>query len=184
MLGSMRTARDAAGTVESFDRFLDLTGIVDTIGPAYIPCEAIVRQPELIDAVGVSFADPRQDGLGVTDCDDELPLPPQFAAFAAAAIDAATASTRCTEARRAVAVPLYQRFLIVLQLHRQGPQPPLKPSVARDAAAFAEGHAPQASAAEADLTAYYASELHLPDAAGAAHAAIGQLIDEAFAACP
>jgi uncharacterized protein len=184
MLGSMRTARDAASTVENFDLFFDLTGIVDTIGPAYITCEAVVRQPQLIDAVGVSFGDRRQDGLGVTDCDDELPAPPQFAAFAAAAIDAATASPRCTEARRAVAVPLYQRFLIAAQLHRQGPQPPLKQSVARNATAFAAGHATQASAAEAELTAYYVSELRLPDAAGAAHAAIGQLIDEAFAACP
>ena len=41
----------------------------------------------------------------------------------------------------------------------------------------------QTSAAEADLTAYYAGELHLQDAVGAAHAAIAQLIDKAFAAC-
>jgi uncharacterized protein len=183
MLGSMRTARDAASTVRTFDRFFDLTGIVDTIGPAYITCEAIVRQPELIDAVGVSFADRRQVGLGVTDCDDELPPPPQFAAFAAAAIDAATASPHCTDARRAVAVPAYQRFLLVLQLRRQGSPPPPKQSLAPGAAAFAAANATQESAAEADLTAYYASELRLPDAAGSAHAAIGQLIDEAFAAC-
>jgi uncharacterized protein len=184
MLGSMRTARDAASTVENFDRFFDLSGIVDTIGPAYITCEAIVRQPQLIDAVGVSFGSQRQDGLGVTDCDDELPAPPQFAAFAAAAIDAATASPRCTAARRDIAVPLYQRFLLVLQLHRQGPQPPPKSSVAHNAAAFAAAHATEASAAEADLAAYYASEWRLPNAAGEAHAAIGQLVDQAFAACP
>jgi uncharacterized protein len=184
MLGSMRTARDAASTVKNFDLFFDLTGIVDTIGPAYITCEAIVRQPELIDAVGVSFGSQRQDGLGVTDCDDELPPPPHFAALAAAAIDAATASPRCTAARRYVAVPLYQRFLILVQLDRQGPQPPPKQSVARNVAAFAEAHTTQESAGEADLAAYYASELRLADAAGAAHAAIGQVVDRAFAACP
>ena len=183
MLGSMRTARDAASTVDNFDRFFDLSGIVDTIGPAYITCEAIVREPQLIGAVGVSFDDRRQNGLGVTDCDDELPPPPQFAAFAAAAIDAATAAPRCTEARRAVAVPLYQRFLIALQLGRQGPPATPSPSVAHNAAAFAAAHATQMSATEADLTTYYAGELHLQDAAGAAHAAIGQLIDKAFAAC-
>ena len=178
MLGSMRTARDAASTVENFDVFFDLSGIVDTIGPAYITCEAIVRQPRLIDAVGVSFGDRRQDGLGVTDCDDELPPPPRFAAFAAAAIDAATASPRCTDARRAVAVPLYQRFLIVVQLDRQGPAPPTNPRVARNAAVFTEAHATDESAAEADLASYYARELHPPDAAGAAHAAIGQVVDK------
>jgi uncharacterized protein len=184
MLGSMRTARDAASTVKNFDLFFDLTGIVDTIGPAYLTCEAIVRQPELIDAVGVSFGERRQDGLGVTDCDDELPAPPQFAAFAAAAIDAATASPRCTEARRAVAVPLYQRLLIVVQLDRQGTRPPPSRSVAAKAAAFAGAHAADESAAEADLTAYYGRELRLPGAADAAHAAIGQVLDKAFATCP
>jgi len=184
MLGSVRTARDAAGTVKDFDLFFDLTGIVDTIGPAYITCEAIVRQPELIDAVGVSFGSQRQDGLGVTDCDDELPAPPQFAAFAAAAIDAATGSPRCTVARRAAAVPAYQRFLLVVQLDRQGPQLPPNRSVTRGAAAFAEAHAAEERAAEADLAAYYARELNRPDAAGAAHAAIGQVVDRAFAACP
>jgi uncharacterized protein len=183
MLGSMRTARDAASTVKNFDLFFDLSGIVDTIGPAYITCEAIVRQPELIGAVGVSFGSQRQDGLGITDCDDELPAPPQFAAFAAAAIDAATASPRCTEARRDVAVPAYQRFLIVVQLDRQGSPTPSNPRVARNAAAFATAHAIDESAAEADLAAYYTRELHPPDAAGAAHAAIGQVVDRAFAAC-
>jgi uncharacterized protein len=184
MLGSLRTARDAASTVKNFDLFFDLSGIVDTIGPAYITCEAIVRQPELIDAVGVSFGSQRQDGLGETDCDTELPPPPQFAAFAAAAIDAATASPHCTAARRYVAVPLYQRFLLVVQLNRQGPPSAPSPRVARNAAAFAAAHAADASAAEADLAAYYARELHLPDAAGAAHAAIGQVVDKAFADCP
>jgi hypothetical protein len=143
-----------------------------------------VRQPELIDAVGRSFGSQRQDGLGVTDCDDELPPPPRFAAFAAAAIDAATASPHCTAARRDVAVPSYQRFLIVVQLDRQGPQPPSNPRVARTAAAFAKAHATDESAAEADLAAYYASELHLPNATDAAHVAIGQVIDKAFAICP
>ena len=183
MLGPLRTARDAASTVKNFDLFFDLSGIVDTIGGTYITCEAIVRQPELIGAVGVSFGSLRQDGLGQTDCDDELPPPPRFAAFAAAAIDAATASPRCTAARRAVGVPLYQRYLILVQLNRQGPPPP-NPRAARGAAAFIAAHATDASAAEAALAAYYARELHLPDAAGAAHAAIGQLVDEAFATCP
>jgi len=183
MLGPLRTARDAASTVKNFDLFFDLSGIVDTIGGTYITCEAIVRQPELIGAVGVSFGSLRQDGLGQTDCDDELPPPPRFAAFAAAAIDAATASPRCTAARRAVGVPLYQRYLILVQLNRQGPPPP-NPRAARGAAAFIAAHATDASAAEADVAAYYARELHLPDAAGAAHAAIGQLVDEAFATCP
>ena len=122
-------------------------------------------------------------GAAAADCDDELPAPSQFAAFAAAAIDAATASPHCTAARRYVAVPSYQRFLLLLQLRRQGSPPP-KQSVARGAAAFAAAHAGQQSAAEAGLAAYYASELRLPDAAGAAHAAIDQLITEAFAACP
>jgi uncharacterized protein len=183
MLGSIRTAREAASTVKNFDLFFDLSGIVDTIGPATITCEAIVRKPQLIDAVGVSFGDRRQDGLGVTDCDDELPPPPRFAAFAAAAIDAATASPRCTDARRAVVVPLYQRFLIVVQLDRQGSQPPPSRRVAGNATAFTEAHAADESAAEADLAAYYARELNLADPAGAARAAIGQVVDKAFAGC-
>jgi len=184
MLGPLRTARDAASSVRNFDLFFDLSGIVDTLSGGYITCEAIVRQPGLIDAVGVSFGSQRQDGLGETDCDTELPPPPQFAAFAAATIDAATASPRCTAARRYVAAPLYQRFLILVQLDRQGPPPPPKPRVARNAAAFVAAHATEESAAEADLAAYYARELRLPDAAVAAHAAIGQVVDKAFAACP
>jgi len=183
MLGPLRTARDAASTVKNFDLFLDLSSIVDTIGGGYITCEAIVRQPELIDAVGVSFGSQRQDGLGQTDCDTELPPPAHFAAFAAAAIDAATASPHCTAARRYVAVPSYQRFLIVVQLDRQGPPPPPNPRAARNAAAFAKAHATDENAAEADLAAYYTRELHMPDAAGAARAAIGQVVDKAFAAC-
>jgi uncharacterized protein len=80
MLGPLRTARDAAGSVKNFDLFLDLSSIVDTIGSIYIPCEAIVRQPELIGAVGVSFADPRQHGLAsptaTTSCPRRRNSPP------------------------------------------------------------------------------------------------------------
>jgi uncharacterized protein len=181
MLGQIRTAHDAAATVESFDRFINIAGQVDPLGAEYIPCEAIVRQPQLIDAVGASYGARLFDGLGESDCDVELPSPPQFAAFAQLAIDAAT--PHCTAARRAVAVPAYRRFLLLVQLHRESAPPPPAPSVARAAAAFTAAHAAQGSAAEADLTAYYTTELHVADAAGAAHAGIGQLVDEAFAAC-
>jgi hypothetical protein len=78
---------------------------------------------------------------------------------------------------------LYQRFLIVVQLDRQGPQPTPTGRVARNATAFTEAHAADESAAEADLAAYYARELNLPDPAGAARAAIGQVVEKAFAAC-
>jgi hypothetical protein len=78
---------------------------------------------------------------------------------------------------------LYQRFLIVVQLDRQGSQPPPSRRVAGNATAFTEAHAADESAAEADLAAYYARELNLADPAGAARAAIGQVVDKAFAGC-
>ena len=55
--------------------------------------------------------------------------------------------------------------------------------VAGNATAFTEAHAADESAAEADLAAYYARELNLADPAGAARAAIGQVVDKAFAGC-
>jgi hypothetical protein len=70
-----------------------------------------------------------------------------------------------------------------VQLNRQGPPTPPNPRAARNTTTFAAAHVADESAAETDLAAYYTRELHLPDAAAAAHAAVGELVDKAFASC-
>jgi uncharacterized protein len=186
MLGPVRTAREAAASFKAFDLFYDLTGAVDVIPPAIVPCEAIVRQPALIHALDSLFGSSMDAGLGQADCDVMLPPPPKFADLAADALQTAAAAPDCTGTLRYGLQRAYFEFLIAVQLNRQGPPPRYDKGVARQAAAYASAHAAAVSAAQADLAAYYAAELHMPAAAAsvAAHTAVGEVVDGAFATCP
>ncbi len=157
MLGDIKSADDAAASYESFDIFIDLTGV--DLGHALIlPCEAIVRRPKLIHALDAMYGSSIDNQLGGSDCAVMLPPPPHFAALTNAALD--TASDGCTSTSRYGALRNYARLLIQAQLRRIDEEPKPDQITVRSSIRWRAEHAAQLAAVIAELNDYDAKELH------------------------
>jgi uncharacterized protein len=181
MLDTIKTAHDAAASIKNFDTFIDLVAVEDGLAVT-MPCEAIVKQPGLINALDSQFGSTMDGQLGASDCDVMLPPPAAFASFAAAALDKATSDPDCTGSIRYAGMRSYTEFLITAQLDRQAGGKRNAETV-RETAAYERAHASATAAAIADLAAYYTQRFHTPDAAAAARKAVDQVTDMAFNAC-
>ncbi len=181
MLDTIKTAHDAAASIKNFDTFIDLVAVEDGLAVT-MPCEAIVKQPGLINALDSQFGSSMDNQLGVSDCSVMLPPPAGFAAFAGDVLEKSMADPDCTGTLRYAGMRSYSEFVIAAQLGRQiGAK--RDADTVRQTAGYERAHAAATAAATADLAAYYTQRFHTPNAAAAARAAVDRVADMAFGVC-
>jgi uncharacterized protein len=181
MLDPIKTPQQAAGSVKTFASFIDLTGAVEDTALT-MPCEAIVKQPGLIDALDSMFGSSMDNSLGGSDCADMLPPPTHFEALAQDALQTSMANSDCTGTIRYAGMRSYAAFLIAVQLYRQGAQAKPDADVVKQAAAYERKHTAAVALAVLELAAYYTRELHAPNPV-AAKTAVDEVVQSAYAVC-
>ena len=181
MLDPIKTPQQAAGSVKTFASFVDLTGAVEDTALT-MPCEAIVKQPGLINALDSMFGSSMDNSLGGSDCADMLPPPTHFEDLAQDALQTSMANPDCTGTIRYAGMRSYAEFLIAVQLDRQGAKTKPDADVVKQAAAYERKHAAAVAVAVLDLAAYYTRELHVPNPA-AAKSAVDEVVQSAYAVC-